>query len=77
MNSKKQNSVYSIYGINNCLELAAPFLNIGGEVILKKNIENKDLENELPDGFSLKKETIVFGYNNKKSTLLIFEKYPA
>ena len=59
---------------NNCLELAAPFLKIGGEVILKKNIENKDLENELPDGFSLQKKIIVFGYNNKRSSLLIFEK---
>ena len=67
----------AVSDINNCLILATPFLKIGGEVILKKNIEEKNFENGLPDGFSLKKETIVFGYNNKKSTLLIFEKYPA
>ena len=64
----------AVSDINNCLELAAPFLKNGGEVILKKNFENKDLENALPDGFSLQQKTNVFGYNNKKSSLLVFEK---
>ena len=67
----------AVSDINNCLELAAPFLKIGGEVILKKNIEKKDLETALPDGFSLQQKIIVFGYNNKKSSLLIFEKHLA
>ena len=64
----------AVSDINNCLVLAAPFLKIGGEVILIRNFKQKDLENTLPDGFSLQQETIVFGYNNKKSSLLIFEK---
>ena len=64
----------AVSDIKNCLELAAPFLKMGGEVILKKNLEKKDLENGLPDGFSFQKKTTVFGYNNKKSSLLIFEK---
>ena len=64
----------AVSDINNCLALAAPFLKIGGEVMLKKNLEKKDFESTLPYGFSLQKKTIVFGYNNKKSSLLIFEK---
>ena len=64
----------AVSDINNCLELAAPFLKTGGEVILKKNLEKTDLEIALPCGFSLQQKTIVFGYNNKKSSLLIFEK---
>ncbi len=64
----------AVSDINNCLELAAPFLKTGGEVILKKDLQKKDLESELPDGFSLQQKTIVFGYNNKKSSLLIFQK---
>tara|TARA_B100000686_G_scaffold210765_1_gene217585 strand:- start:553 stop:1179 length:627 start_codon:yes stop_codon:yes gene_type:complete len=64
----------AVSDINNCLEIAAPFLKIGGEVILKKNLEKKDSANPLPDGFSLRQKTIVFGYNNKKSSLLVFEK---
>tara|TARA_B100000686_G_scaffold337225_1_gene408070 strand:- start:253 stop:879 length:627 start_codon:yes stop_codon:yes gene_type:complete len=64
----------AVSDINNCLEIAAPFLKIGGEVILKKNLETKDPENALPDGFSLQKKIIVFGYSNKKSSLMIFEK---
>ena len=66
----------AVSDINNCLELAAPFLEIGGEVILKKDLEKKDLQDPLPFpyGFRLKQEKIVVGYNNKKSSLLIFEK---
>ena len=65
----------AVSDVNNCLKLAAPFLEIGGEIILKKNIEEKDLENTIPDGFLLQQKIIVLGYNNKKSSLLIFEKY--
>ena len=67
----------AVSDIYNCLILASPFLKVGGEVILKKNYEQKDLESTLPDGFSLQQKTIIFGYNNKKSSLLIFEKHLA
>ena len=64
----------AVSDINNCLEIAAPFLKIGGEVILKKPPDKKEIESAWPDGFSLKQKTIVYGYNNKKSSLMIFEK---
>lgn len=67
----------AVSDIYNCLELAAPFLKIGGGVILTKDIEKKDLQSPLPDGFSLQQERVVYGYNNKKSRLLIFEKHLA
>ena len=65
----------AVSDINNCLELAAPFLDTGGKVLLKKDLEKKDLEDSLLDGFLLQREIVVSGYNNKKSSLLIFEKH--
>tara|TARA_Y100001936_G_C16088101_1_gene683454 strand:- start:747 stop:1373 length:627 start_codon:yes stop_codon:yes gene_type:complete len=64
----------AVSDINKCLEIATPFLKIGGEVILKKPPDKKEIESAWPDGFSLKQKTIVYGYNNKKSSLMIFEK---
>ena len=60
--------------IKSCLELATPFLGEGGKVVLKKGLEERgELKQPIYD-FALEQEIIVTGYNNKKSSLLVFVK---
>lgn len=64
----------AVSDISRCLELADPFLEMGGKAILKKELKNEKLKDPLPRGFSLVQERVIFGYNNMKSSLLVFEK---
>ena len=60
--------------IKSCLELATPFLGEGGKVVLKTGLEERgDLKQPIY-GFALEQEVVVTGYNNKKSSLLVFVK---
>ena len=60
--------------IKSCLELATPFLGREGKVVLKKGVEERGELNQPIYGFSLEQEVVVTGYNNKKSSLLVFVK---
>ena len=60
--------------IKSCLELATPFLGEGGKVVLKKGLEERGELKQPIYGFALEQEIIVTGYNNKKSSLLVFLK---
>ena len=62
----------AVSDINSCLELATRFLGKGGKVVLKKDPDEKI--KKLFKGFTLAEERAVFGYNNKQSNLLVFEK---
>tara|TARA_Y100001936_G_scaffold81674_1_gene80237 strand:+ start:2071 stop:2700 length:630 start_codon:yes stop_codon:yes gene_type:complete len=62
----------AVSDINICLKLATRFLVKGGKVVLKKSPQEKT--NEPYKEFQLKKDWQVFGYNNKISNLLVFEK---
>jgi len=62
----------AVTDIKSCLELATPFLGLGGKVVLKKSLEEYCDANLV--GFSLEQEITVTGYNNKKSSLLVFVK---
>lgn len=62
----------AVSDISSCLELATPFLGLGGKVVLKKSLEESCEENL--GGFSLEQEIAVTGYNNKKSGLMVFVK---
>ncbi|MEK9627820.1 MAG: 16S rRNA (guanine(527)-N(7))-methyltransferase RsmG [Nitrospinota bacterium] len=67
----------AVSDIQTCLYLASPFLGEGGKVVLKKNHEEiKDALNPA-DGFSLKKKLMVTGFNDKHSSLMVFEKSQA
>ena len=60
--------------IKSCLELATPFLGEGGKVVLKKGLEERGELKQPIYSFSLEQEVVVTGYNNKKSSLLVFVK---
>ena len=60
--------------IISCLELATPFLGEGGKVVLKKGLEERGELKQPIYGFALEQEVVVAGYNNKKSSLLVFVK---
>ena len=60
--------------IKSCLELATPFLGEGGKVVLKKGLEERGELKQPIYGFALEQEVVVTGYNNKKSSLLVFVK---
>ena len=60
--------------IKSCLELATSFLGEGGKVVLKKGLEERGELKQPIYGFSLEQEVVVTGYNNKKSSLLVFVK---
>ena len=60
--------------IKSCLELATPFLGEGGKVVLKKGLEERGELKQPIYGFALEQEIVVTGYNNKKSSLLVFLK---
>ena len=60
--------------IKSCLELAIPFLGKEGKVVLKKGVEERGELKQPIYGFSLEQEVVVTGYNNKKSSLLVFVK---
>ena len=60
--------------IKSCLELATPFLGREGKVVLKKGVEERGELKQPIYGFSLEQEVVVTGYNNKKSSLLVFVK---
>jgi len=60
--------------IKSCLELATPFLGEGGKVILKKGLGERGELKQPIYGFALEQEIVVTGYNNKKSSLLVFVK---
>ena len=60
--------------IISCLELATPFLGEGGKVVLKKGLEEGGELKQPIYGFALEQEVVVTGYNNKKSSLLVFVK---
>ena len=60
--------------IKSCLELATPFLRREGKVVLKKGVEERGELKQPIYGFSLEQEVVVTGYNNKKSSLLVFVK---
>ena len=60
--------------IKSCLELATPFLGEGGKVVLKKGLEERGQLKQPIYGFALEQEVVVTGYNNKKSSLLVFVK---
>ena len=60
--------------IKSCLELAIPFLGREGKVVLKKGVEERGELKQPIYGFSLEQEVVVTGYNNKKSSLLVFVK---
>ena len=60
--------------IKSCLELATPFLGEGGKVVLKKGLEERGELKKPIYGFALEQEIVVTGYNNKKSSLLVFLK---
>ena len=60
--------------IKSCLELAIPFLGRKGKVVLKKGVEERGELKQPIYGFSLEQEVVVTGYNNKKSSLLVFVK---
>ena len=62
----------AVSDISSCLNLATRFLVKGGKVVLKKSPQEKI--NEIYKEFQLKKDWQVFGYNNKLSNLLVFEK---
>ena len=63
-----------VSNIKNCLELATPFLGAGGKVVLKKGLEERGELKQPIYGFALEQEVVVTGYNNKKSSLLVFVK---
>ena len=60
--------------IISCLELSTPFLGEGGKVVLKKGLEERGELKQPIYGFALEQEVVVAGYNNKKSSLLVFVK---
>ena len=60
--------------IKSCLELATPFLGEGGKVVLKKGLEERGELKQPIYGFALEQEIVITGYNNKKSSLLVFLK---
>ena len=60
--------------IKSCLELATPFLGEGGKVVLKKGLEERGELKQPIYGYALEQEIVVTGYNNKKSSLLVFLK---
>lgn len=62
----------AVSDIKTCLSLAAGFLEDGGRAALKKDPEEK--MSPPFEGFSLAGKQEVFGHNNKRSSLLIFEK---
>jgi len=62
----------AVSDIKNCLELAVRFLHKGGKVVLKKSPE--EIARSSHSAFSLIEEVEVTGYNDKKSSLLVFEK---
>ncbi len=64
----------AVSNISNCLDLAVGFLEKGGRVVLKKDPEEKIKANQPFEGYSLVQEREVSGYNNKQSSLMIFEK---
>jgi len=60
--------------IKSCLDLATPFLGEGGKVVLKKGLEERGELKQPIYSFALEQEIVVTGYNNKKSSLLVFVK---
>ena len=54
--------------------MATPFLGDGGKVVLKKGLEERRELKQPIYGFALEQEVVVTGYNNKKSSLLVFVK---
>ncbi len=64
----------AVTDIKSCLELAAPFLRVGGKVVLKKGPDENSQANQPLDGYTLEQELVVTGHNNKKSSLLVFIK---
>ena len=60
--------------IKSCLELATPFLGKRGKVVLKKGLEERREAKQPIYGFALEQEMVVTGYDNKKSSLLVFVK---
>jgi len=62
----------AVADIKTCIKLASPFLGIGGKVVLKRHPKEKT--SQTFEGFLLKQEGEVFGYNDKPSNLMIFEK---
>ncbi|MBT5472433.1 MAG: 16S rRNA (guanine(527)-N(7))-methyltransferase RsmG [Nitrospina sp.] len=65
----------AVSDIKSCLSLAVRFLRIDGRVVLKKDPEEKIKINQTLDNFLLQQEVVVTGFNNKKSSLLVFKKY--
>jgi 16S rRNA G527 N7-methylase RsmG len=64
----------AVSDIKSCLELAVRFLDKGGKVVLKKSPEENMASDQPHADFSLIEEVGVTGYNDKKSSLLVFEK---
>ena len=65
----------AVSDIKSCLSLAVRCLRIDGRVVLKKDPEEKIKINQTLDNFLLQQEVVVTGFNNKKSSLLVFKKY--
>ena len=64
----------AVSDIKSCLDLAVRFLKKGGKVVLKKGPEENMAADPPQSEFSLIEEVGVTGYNDKKSSLLVFEK---
>jgi 16S rRNA (guanine527-N7)-methyltransferase len=65
----------AVSDIKTCLDLSVLFLVKGGKVVLKKEPEIYNSVVIHHDDFFLYEEVEVIGYNGKKSSLLVFEKY--
>ncbi len=65
----------AVSDIKSCLSLAERFLGIDGRVVLKKDPEEKIEISQTLDDFLLQQEVVVTGFNDKKSSLMVFKKY--
>ncbi len=64
----------AVSDINSCLDLGVRFLAEKGKIILKKGPDEHIEVMQPLRGFSLDQEIIVTGLNQKRSSLLVFEK---